>query len=672
MTSGSASSAPIAPSLAGRYGSNGIEFTVIGVTPARFTGMDQYIRYQFYAPLMMWPRLITDPKVPPFEARDFRILNVRGRLKPGVTMAQAQTELSVIARDLKRAYPVTNVTNRNQTITARTELQARIAAAPPIARLLLMLNLLAAAVLFVACANVAGLLASRTPVRAREIAMRLAIGAGRPRIVRQLITESGLIAVIGGAFGLGVGYAGVTLFRQFQIPTDLPIVASFELDQRVLLVSLVVALLSAVLFGLVPAIRSTRADLTAVMKATDAAGFGRRRRWGRALLVGGQVAVSVVLLVVATFVYRGFQQQLAGGPGFRTDHLLMMSLAPSQLRYSESQAERFFERVAEQARRVPGVQSAALTRFMPMDGLPPSVTMIPEGFQFPAGKESATVARSIVDEHYFDTIGLPILKGRGFHATDSAGAPKVAVVNEVIAQRYWPGQDPIGKRFRLDNSAGPWVEIVGVAKTSKYSFIIERPLDFVYLPYRQRPPESMFLLVRSLGDPTSLVTPLREVVRGLDANLPISNTRTMEELYRLRSVVILNVIVSLIASMGMMGLVLALVGLYGLVAYAASRRTKEIGIRMAIGASRPVVLRMVLGQGFVLAIAGLGVGLLASAGAARALGAIFPGGVGGDGRTDIAAFLLVAATVLAVTLLAAYVPARRASRVNPTDALRHE
>jgi putative ABC transport system permease protein len=645
---------------------NGSTFTVIGVAPAGFTGLDQYVRYDFYAPLRMWQTLSTDSGIRPFDARDFRSLNIRGRLRPGVTMTEAQAELSAIARDLERAYPDTN---RNQRMAVRTELQARIAAAPPIARLLLMLNLLAAAVLFVACANVAGLLASRAPVRAREIAMRLAIGAGRPRIVRQLLTESVLIAAIGGILGLGVGYAGVMLFRQVQIPTDLPIVAAFELDQRVLVISLLVALISAVLFGLAPAIRSTRADLTAVMKATDAAGFGRRR-WGRMVLVGGQVAIAVVLLVVATFVYRGFQQQLSEGPGFRTDHLLMLSLAPSQLRYSGAQATQLFERAAEQASRVPGVTSAALTRFMPMDGLPPSVTIIPEGFQFPAGKESENHAQSIVDEHYFDTIGLPILKGRGFRATDSADAPKVAVVNEVLAQHYWPGQDPIGKRFRLDNSAGAWVEIVGVAKTSKYGFVIERPTDFVYLPFRQRTPESMFLLIQSLGDPTSLVTPLREMVRGLDGNLPISNMRTMEELYRQRSVVILDVIVSLIASMGMMGLALAIVGLYGLVAYAASRRTKEIGIRMAIGAGRSDVLRMVLRQGFVLAITGLGVGLLASAGAARALGAIFPGGIGGDGRTDYLAFPLVASGVLAVTLLAAYVPARRASRVNPTDALR--
>jgi putative ABC transport system permease protein len=658
------------PSILGRrVRINGIDFTVVGVAPAGFTGLDQYVRFQFYAPLMMWPRLTTTPNVQLFEARDVRSLTIGGRLKPGVTIAQARTELSVIATDLERAYPDTN---RNRRSVVRTELQNRIAQSPPIANMLAMLTMLAAAVLFVACANVAGLLTSRAPVRAREIALRLAIGAGRPRVIRQLITENVLISIAGGMLGLGVGYAAVTLFSRIQIPTDLPIVAAFELDRRALLVSLVVALVSALLFGLAPALRSTRADLTAVMKATDAAGFGRRRRWGRAVLVAGQVAVSVVLLVVATFIYRGFAYQLSSGPGFRTDHLLMMSFAPSQMGYSDVQAVRFFEQVAARARLVPGVKSAALTRYMPMDGGPPPVTFVPEGFQFPAGQESATHSSSIVDEQYFDTIGVPIVRGRGFRATDSADAPKVAVVNEQLAQRYWPGQDPIGKRFRLDNSQGPWVEIVGVAKLTKYSLIIERPREFLYLPYRQRPPQVMFLLAQSLGDPASLVTPLKEVVRSLDANLPISNTRSMEELYRMRSVDVLDVTATIIGAMGMMGLSLAIVGLYGLVAYAARRRTREIGIRMAIGADRSDVLRMVLWQGMGLAVAGLGVGLLASAGAARGLASLFPGGPSGDGRTDFVAFPLVAVTVLAVTLLAAYLPARRASRINPTEALRQE
>lgn len=657
------------PSVLGRtVRLNGIAFTVIGVTPPEFTGLAQFTRFQFYAPLMMWPRL-TDRHNEPLEARDFRNLEIKGRLAPGVTMSQAQTELSIMAVDLERAYADTN---RNQRMTVRTELQNRIANAPPVALLLVMLTMLAAAVLFVACANVAGLLTSRAPLRAREMALRLAIGAGRRRVIRQLITESVVTAIMGGVLGLGLGYAALALFRQIKIPTDLPIVAVFEFDRRALVFSLAVALVSAVLFGLAPAIRSTRADLSAVMKATDAAGPGGRRRWGRALLVVGQVAVSVVLLVVATFIYRGFQRQLGTGPGFRTDHLLMMSLAPRQTGYSQAQAEQFFERLAEQARRIPGVQSAALTRFMPMDGLPPAVTIVPEGFQFPVGTESATHASSMVDEHYFDTIGLSMLRGRGFHATDSADAPKVAVVNDVLAQRYWPGLDPIGKRFRLDDSRGPWVEIVGLVKATKYGFLIERPKEFVYLPFRQRPPEVMFLLTKSLGEPASLVTPLRELVRSLDANLPISNVRTMEELYRMRSVDVLNVILGLISGLGMMGLALAIVGLYGLVAYAATRRTKEIGIRMAIGAGRSEVLRMVLKQGMGLAVAGLGAGLLASIGVARALGAVFPGGSAGDGRTDMVAFPLVAVTVLAVTLLATYVPARRASRIDPTQALRTE
>ena len=657
------------PSVLGRtIRLNGTAFTVIGVAPAGFTGLDPHARYDFYAPLMMWQRLTPMASSRPFDAREFRSLSVRGRLKPGESLAEAQAELSAIAADLERAYPETN---RGQRLVVRTELQARKAGAPPIARLLLMLSLLAAAVLFVACANVAGLLTSRAPVRSREIALRLAIGAGRARVVRQLITESLLIAVIGGALGIGVGYAGVILFRQVQIPTDLPIVVAFALDRRALLVSLAVAVLSAVLFGLAPAIRATRADLIGVMKASDAAGFGRHRRWGRAALVVVQVSVSVVLLVVAAFIYRGFQRQLGGGPGFATDHLLMMSVAPGQMRYTPAQSRQLFEQLAERARLVPGVKSAGLTRYMPMDGGPPSINVIPEGVQFPDGKESAAHSGSVVDAQFFDTIGLPILKGRGFRATDSAEAPRVAVVNEVFAQRYWSGQDPIGKRFRVDSTRGPWVEIVGVVKSSKYGFLIERPTEFIFLPHMQREAESMFLLVRSSGDPATLVGPLREVVRALDANLPISNVRTMDELYRLRSVVILNVIVSLVAAMGMMGLALALVGLYGLVAYAAARRTKEIGIRMAIGAGRSDVIRMVLGQGAVLAVAGLGGGLLASAGVARALGAVLPGGAVGDG-TDYMAFPLVAATVLAVTLLASYVPARRASRVNPTDALRHD
>jgi predicted permease len=646
---------------------NGSAFTVIGVAPPAFTGLDQYVRTDFFVPLMMSPRLISDPKAASLEARDARNLNLKGRLKAGVSQSDAQTELTTIAADLERAYPDTN---KNRRLTVRTELQARMAEDPPDATLIAMLSTLALAVLFVACANVAGLLTSRAPVRAREMALRLAIGAGRGRLVRQLVTESLLIALAGGVLGLGVGYAGMTLFRQIELPTDLPILISFQMDRRALLFSLVVAITSAVLFGLVPAIQATRADLTAVMKASDSVAPGRRRRWGRALLVAGQVAVSVVLLVVAMFMYRGFRQQIANGPGYRTDHLLMMSFDTSLLRYTEAQSQQFFETVAERARAVPGVKSVTMTTSVPMSNDSVGAeTIVPEGFQFPVGKDNARLLASWVDEHYFDTMGLSILRGRTFRADDSFDAPRVAIVNQPLAQHYWPNQDPIGKRFRLVDSNNTWVQVVGLAKTSKYIFIAEPPTEFVYFPHRQKKLQRMIMIAQSLGDPSSLVTPLREVVHGLDANLPIYNVRTMEAFYRMRAVSIFNVLVTIVGAMGLMGLGLSIVGLYGLVAYAATRRTREIGIRMAIGAGQASVLRMVLRQGVVLALVGLMVGLVASVGAGALLRAAFPSG---DNQRDLVAPLLVVPIVLAVTFFATYIPARQASRINPMNALRHD
>jgi putative ABC transport system permease protein len=646
---------------------NGIEFTVIGIAPPEFNGLNQFVRADFFVPLMMSPRVMSDPKAGSLEARDARNLTLKGRLKPGVTQADAQTELTAIAADLERAYPDTN---KNRSLAVRTELQARLAQDPPDAMLIAMLSTLALAVLFVACANVAGLLTSRAPVRAREMALRLAIGAGRGRLVRQLITESLLIALAGGVLGLAVGYAGMSLFRQIEIPTDLPISLAFQMDRRALLFSFFVAGASAVIFGLVPAIQATRTDLTAVMKANDTVAPGRRRRWGRAVLVGGQVAVSVVLLVVAMFMYRGFRQQLTSGPGYRTDHLLMMGFDPGLVRYTEAQSQQFFQQVAERARQVPGVKSVTMTTSIPMlnDSIG-AVPIAPEGFQFPAGKDNVTVLSTMVDEYYFETMGIARLEGRNFRVEDNLDAPRVAIVNQHLAQHFWPNQDPLGKRFRLDDSEKGLVEIVGIAKTSKYIFIAEPPADFVYLPYRQKKPQRMIMVAQSAADPASLVTPLREVVHGLDTNLPIYHVRTMEELYRMRAVSVFNVLVAVVAAMGMMGLGLSIVGLYGLVAYAAGRRTKEIGIRMAIGATRQTVLRMVLQQGVALALIGLVVGLFASVGAGELMRAAFPSG---DNQRDVLAVVLVAPIVLAVTFLAAYIPARRASRIDPMKALRYE
>ena len=653
--------------LGRRIALNGHDFTIIGVAPAEFTGLNQVVRADFFVPIMMSSQFLNDPKTASLQARDARNLTLKGRLARGVSQATAQAELTTIGTDLTRAYPDTN---KNRRLVVRTELQARMAEDPPDATLVAMLATLALAVLFVACANVAGLLTSRAPARAREMALRLAIGAGRGRLVRQLITESLLIALAGGVAGLGIGYAGMMLFRQIEIPTDLPIALAFQMDRRALLFSLAVSVASAVLFGLVPALHAARADLTAVMKAGDSVAPGRRRRWGRAMLVSGQVAVSVVVLAVALFMYRGFARQLANGPGYRTDHLLLMSVDTSMMRYTDAQSAQFFKEAADRARQVPGVVNVALSTALPManDSIG-AETIVPEGYSFPVGKDNATVFASHVDEHYFDVMALALFRGRNFTVGDDATAPRVAIVNEQFATHYWPNQDPIGKRLRLTDQNQTWVLVVGVARMSKYLFIAEPPTDFLYFPYRQKPVQRMAFIVQSAGDPASLAGPLRDVVHGLDANLPPFNVRTMEALYRIRAISVFQVLIGTVATLGLMGLGLAIVGLYGLVAYAASRRTREIGIRMAIGADTRDVLQLVLRQGVLLAVAGLTVGLVASVGAGALLRAAFPSG---DQQRDVASLLIVIPIVLAVTSFAAYIPARRASRINPTQALRHD
>jgi predicted permease len=349
----------------------------------------------------------------------------------------------------------------------------------------------------------------------------------------------------------------------------------------------------------------------------------------------------------------------------------MMSFDPSLVHYSQAQTQQFYKQLVERSRVVAGVRAVALTSSVPMSPQADTAAIVPEGYQFPQGKDSSIIFTSRVDENFFETIGVTLIRGRGFREADSTDSPRVAVINEQLAQHYWPGQEALGKRLRVQDSNNPngsWVEIVGVAKTGKYLWIAEPPTEFLYLPYRQNQRSRMILVSESAGESASIAGPLREIVRGLDANQPIFDVRTMEEFYDMRVVSTGNTIMEIVSGMGLMGLILAMVGLYGLGAYAVSRRTREIGIRMAIGASRPAVLQMALRQGLTPALYGLAAGLVASVFAERLLKVVFPSHT----QTDLAAYLLVVPSLMAIAMLAALIPARSASRVDPMKALRYE
>jgi predicted permease len=525
-------------------------------------------------------------------------------------------------------------------------------------------------VLLVACANVAGLLTSRAPARAREIALRLAVGAGRMRLVRQLVTESLLVAAGGAIVGLAIAYGGVLLFRQIELPTEVPLKLFFELDRRVLLLGLIVASVSAVVSSLIPAWQSTRADLVSVIKAAVPAGGGRQ--WGRQSLVCLQVALSLILLTVTAALYTGFTDRLAAGPGYRTDRLLLMRFDDRLAGYDRGRADQFDTLQKQRALALPGVTSAALTSMVPMkiDTLE-FQRVAPEAIRLPDDATDVRVLSSRVDEDFFTTLDIPIAAGRPFSAADRADTPKVAVINQTFADRYWPGQSAIGKQVRVQpfaQPAGGWFQVVGVAANSAYAWIGEPAEAMIYLPRTQSLALENTIVVETTGDAAALASPLREAVLAIDPNMPMFSVRTMADLYQSRGVKVPSIIVGIVGGMGTMGLLLALVGLYGLVAYAVSTRTREIGIRMAVGALPRSVLGMVLRRGVVLTLLGLAAGTLGSIAAGRAL----EGAIPGIGDFGPATYAVVVPALFAVTLLAAYMPARRAAGIDPLRALRSE
>jgi putative ABC transport system permease protein len=624
---------------------NGTVYTVVGVLPEEFTGMDPVIRPAVVVPATMRANL---------EDRAARILNLRARMKPGVTIDRAQSELTALSASLEREHPEAD---RDRILRAHTEFQLRVRQSPPTAITVTLLVVLSAIVLAIACANVAGLLLARSRARTREIAIRTAIGAGRGRLVQQFLTESAVVALCGGGVGVLLALGFIRWLESIRLPTDTPMVLATQVDGRVLAFALLASLASAILFGILPAWRS--------VAPPNAHSRGRSR--GRNVLVCGQVALSLVLLVTSGALLDAFRRMLVLDPGIRTDHIMMFEFDPTLVGYTPTRATLFLERLVERARALPGVRSATLSRAVPFRPNFTDQRVVPEGYQFSANQTAVSVATNIVDESYFATMRTPILEGRAFARQDTASSRRVAIVNREFASRYWSGQPAVGKRLRIGVD-GPYLDVVGVARTGKYLSLTETPQPYIYLPWSQNQSARMTLMVETEGAPSAQTAAVLREAHALDPNQPAYNVRDLDTYYEQGPLGMALIVMQMVGAAGVAGLMLALVGLYGLVAYSVARRTREFGVRMAIGAGRASVLALVLREGLTLALIGDAVGIALSIPAFLGMSAA----LAGVGPLSVWTLVLFPAALVAVTLCACYVPAYRASRIDPTLALRYE
>jgi macrolide transport system ATP-binding/permease protein len=633
---------------------NGVEAHIAGIAPESFTGMDPFIRPAFFVPVVLAAPAI-------LEDRGVRSLQVRARLAPGVSPVRAEASLQAFGAALERTHPDTN---RARTFIVRSDLQQRLEQTPQLAVLVILLLVLSALVLAISCANVAGLLLGRSRARFRELAIRVAVGAGRGRLMRQFLTESLVLAGSGGVAGVAMAQALSLFLASIRVPTDTPIVIATRIDWRALVFTLAVSVVSALAFGLLPGLRLSRMTLVDSLRASSGGGVGSTgRNWSRRVLVSAQVALSLVLLVVSASMIDAFHRMSIADPGMRTRGLYLFEFNPAMVGYSEARSIEFYRQLKDRVRELPGVHSAALSRAVPFRPNFTERDIVPEGYEMPAGRTAEWISTNLVDEHYLATAGVPLIHGRGFAETDTARAPLVAVVNEEFANRYWSSPAlAVGRRIKL--GVGEWVQVVGVARTAKYLSMAETPQPYVYLPFAQHPSARMTMMVA--GEGQSVAESILRTVRDMDANMPVFNVRSMDTFYAQGVLGPALLAVQMVVAAGITGLALALIGIYGLVSYSAERRTREIGIRMAIGASRWSVLRMMLGEGLTLASAGTLVGLVISVPAFRAMSAK----LAGLGGLSPWALWVAPVLLIAVAACACFFPSRRAAAIDPIAALR--
>jgi predicted permease len=645
---------------------DGQEATIIGVTPNGFQGTQFALNLDGYVPLNMLP---AKDAAAFWGDRSARSLIVLARLKPDVSLQQAQSSMNVVTAQLAEQYPATD-----KGISVRV-VPERLARPQPFPNNIVpfiagIFLVLAGLVLLLACMNVANILLVRATMRQREMAIRAAMGASRGRLIRQMLTESIMLSLFGGVGGLLLGVWASTAVGSLLPAGRIPIRLDFGFDWRVFAYAMVAALFTGAIVGLWPAVRAGRADVNSVLQSggrSDTAGAGRHRL--RSVLVVAQVAGSLVLLIVAGLLVRSLMRAPHAYMGFDADHVLNLTLDPREVGYDDARTKTFYHDLEARVRALPGVQSASLAFSVPMGAVQDGGSIYIEGQPPIPGQPPPIVIYNRVDEPYFDTMRVPLLRGRAFRENDNDQAPLVAVVNQTMALQFWPNQDPIGKRFSLKSAAGPFVEVVGLAADGKYIFIGWDKKPYFFVPLAQNYSAYRTLQVRSSLSPESMIAQMQNEVRALDPNMPVTDVQTMRQsLAGGNGFFIFQIGAILAAAMGFLGLALAVVGVYGVVSFAASQRTHEIGIRMALGAGRRDILRLVLQQGLALVIVGVLSGTVLAWALTRSMATILVGVSPTDALTYGTATLLLAA----VGFWACYAPARRAMQLDPMIALRYE
>jgi predicted permease len=638
---------------------------IIGVMPPKFKGLLVGFSSELWMPLTSNQSFAAGDDL---RNRGSRWLMMKGRLRPGVTPDQAQAGLDVLAGQLAAAYPETNADPLRRfpvipTNDVRLHPMVDRALVPVAALLMTVVGLL----LLIVCTNLANLLLARALSRRKEVAVRLAIGAGRWRLIRQLLTESVLLAVLGGALGLLVAWGTVELLVRFQPPVFVRLSLDLGIDGRVLAFTFFVSVLAGVFFGLAPALQATRPQLTPALKNELEAVTRKYRTFGlRGSLVIVQVAVSLVLLIGAGLFVRSLIGAQRIDPGFERERAAIMTIAPTLADTDTAGVRNLYTELRERALGLPGVEAATLASRLPL-GVSVNINeLYVEGVDTPED-EAPSIDVTVVSPGYFETMGVPLLQGRDFVDGDDATSPLVVIIDEAAAQRFWPGENPIGKRLRLGGPEGPQRAIVAVAQTTKVRTLGEQPRPYLYVPLAQRHRGIISLVVRTAGDPAATLPLLRREGLLLDESLPIMELKTMKQhlgimLFAPRVGGIL------LGVFGGLAILLATIGLYGVVSYAAAQRTREVGIRVALGARPGDVVRLVIGQGMVMVGVGAVIGLVLAFAGARPLGSFLYGIRPWDPST----FLGITLLLVGVAFVATMVPALRAARLDPTVALRRE